>query len=148
MGSGDGTASGGQRRGMSQEIFLRMSGRVKNDSQVSNAAFQRDGKCRRRSRRKGWEFAELTLGRGPEIPVGLQMEPSNMSTEEIDPQDLGWKGVLGAGGWWLQPQNWVTSPRGRIEMRNECSETLLGNRKSKRSTSLQKPPSWPVQPFQ
>lgn len=140
---------GEQRRGMSQVVFMSISGRVQNDSQVSNAASQQESKCRRRSRYEGWEVAELCLEHGPETPLGLQVELSSMSMGEIDPEDLGWESALGASEWWIQSQNWVMSPEGRMGMKDECSRaTPLGNSKSERSTSLQKPLSWPVQPFQ
>lgn len=137
MGSGDRIASGGQRRGMSQETFMRMSGRVKNDSRVlmlpSNEAANAEG------------GASVSAGKWPSSvwSVGLQVELSSLPMGKIDPEDLGWKGALGAGGWW---HNHRTA--GRVGMRDECSETLLGKSKCKRSTSLQKPPSGPVQPFQ
>lgn len=52
----------------------------------------------------------------------------------------GLESALGTGGWWIQAQNCLVSPREGRGMRNDCR-----NCKSIRNTSLQKPPSWSVQ---
>lgn len=92
-------------------MFMMVSGRVEDDSQVFSSAFQRDSEHRRNRRR----------GAGKLLPSVWNMSQGDLFNVCVYRVDLGWKSgleiqtgkcALGADGWWTQPQSLVTSSGG------------------------------------